>query len=183
MPSSNHLMLRAPRGRVSKHTQQRCSRFPYGPTSRRKSVKLAIVSDAWRPQVNGVARTLAALQEGLTAAGHEAVPLTPNLFRTVPCPTDREVHLAIGARPGLARRLDALAPDAIHIATEGPLGHAARAYCISRDLRFTTPITRNTPNICGPVSASRRHGPTGPCVGFTGYRAWSWSPSREFDVN
>jgi 1,2-diacylglycerol 3-alpha-glucosyltransferase/glucuronosyltransferase len=101
-------------------------------------VKLAIVSDAWRPQVNGVARTLAALQEGLTAAGHEAVALTPNLFCTLPCPTDPEVHLAIGARPRLARRLEALAPDAIHIATEGPLGYAARAYCISRDLRFTT---------------------------------------------
>ena len=101
-------------------------------------MRFAIVSDAWTPQVNGVARTLAALQNGLAAAGHEAVALTPDLFRTLPCPTDPEVRLAIAARSLLARRLRALAPDAIHIATEGPLGHAARAYCISRDLRFTT---------------------------------------------
>ncbi len=101
-------------------------------------MRFAIVSDAWTPQVNGVVRTLTALRNGLTAAGHEAVALTPDLFRTVPCPTDPEVRLAIGARPLVARRLEALAPDAIHIATEGPLGHAARAYCVSRDLRFTT---------------------------------------------
>lgn len=88
--------------------------------------------------MNGVARTLAALQGGLAAAGHETVALTPDLFRTVPCPTDPEVRLAVGARPRLARRLERLAPDAIHIATEGPLGLAARGYCIDRNLRFTT---------------------------------------------
>ena len=101
-------------------------------------MRFALVTDAWKPQVNGVARTLAALQNGLVSAGHEAVPLTPDLFRTVPCPTDPEIRLAIGARPRLTRRLEALVPDAIHIATEGPLGLAARAYCIERNLRFTT---------------------------------------------
>ena len=101
-------------------------------------MKLALVSDAWRPQVNGVARTLAALHDGLKAAGHDVFPLTPELFRTVPCPTDREVRLAIAARPRLTRLLDVLAPDAIHIATEGPLGTAARKYCLKRNLHFTT---------------------------------------------
>jgi len=101
-------------------------------------MRFALVSDAWRPQVNGVARTLAALHNGLTAAGHEVIPLTPDLFRTVPCPTDGEVRLAIGARPRLTRLLEALMPDAIHIATEGPLGSAARRYCIDRNLHFTT---------------------------------------------
>jgi glycosyltransferase involved in cell wall biosynthesis len=101
-------------------------------------VRFALVTDAWSPQVNGVARTLAALQDGLAAAGHEAVALTPDLFRAVPCPTDPEVRLAIGARARLAHRLETLAPDAIHIATEGPLGLAARGYCIKRNLRFTT---------------------------------------------
>jgi glycosyltransferase involved in cell wall biosynthesis len=101
-------------------------------------VRIALVTDAWKPQVNGVARTLAAVQEGLAAAGHEVVPLTPDLFRTAPCPTQSDVRLAFRARPGLERRLDALAPDAIHIATEGPLGLAARSYCIERNLRFTT---------------------------------------------
>ena len=106
------------------------------PTS--DSMRFALVSDAWRPQVNGVARTLAALHNGLTAAGHEVFPLTPDLFRTVPCPTDREVRLAIGHGRASQRLLEALTPDAIHIATEGPLGPAARRYCISRDLHFTT---------------------------------------------
>jgi len=101
-------------------------------------VKIALVTDAWAPQVNGVARTLAALHGGLTAAGHEAYALTPDQFRTLRCPTDPEVRLALRARPTLARRLDALMPDAIHIATEGPLGFAARAYCLDRGLCFTT---------------------------------------------
>jgi glycosyltransferase involved in cell wall biosynthesis len=101
-------------------------------------VKFALVTDAWRPQANGVARTLAALQDGLVGAGHQAIALTPDLFRTVPCPTDREVRLAIGAGSKLARRLEALAPESIHLATEGPLGLAARSYCIERNLRFTT---------------------------------------------
>jgi glycosyltransferase involved in cell wall biosynthesis len=101
-------------------------------------MKIALVSDAWRPQVNGVARTLAALHEGLEAARHDVFPLTPELFRTVRCPTDREVRLAIAARPRLTRLLQRLMPDAIHIATEGPLGTAARRYCIKRKLNFTT---------------------------------------------
>jgi glycosyltransferase involved in cell wall biosynthesis len=101
-------------------------------------VRIALVTDAWKPQVNGVARTLAALQGALAVAGHEAVPLTPDLFSTMPCPTQSEVRLALHSRPRLARRLDGLAPDAIHIATEGPLGLAARSFCIERNLRFTT---------------------------------------------
>ncbi len=101
-------------------------------------MKIALVTDAWAPQVNGVARTLAALRDGLIAAAHEAYALTPDLFLTLRCPTDQEVRLALGARPALARRLDALAPDAIHLATEGPLGFAARAYCLDRGLCFTT---------------------------------------------
>jgi glycosyltransferase involved in cell wall biosynthesis len=101
-------------------------------------VKIALVTDAWLPQVNGVARTLSTLVDGLRANGHEAVPLTPDLFRTVRCPTDHEVRLAIDAPVSLSSRLDALAPDAIHVATEGPLGFAARAYCVRHRLRFTT---------------------------------------------
>jgi glycosyltransferase involved in cell wall biosynthesis len=101
-------------------------------------MRFALVSDAWRPQVNGVARSLAALHDGLTAAGHDVFPMTPELFRTVPCPTDREVRLAIAARPRLTRLLESLMPDAIHIATEGPLGMAARRYCVNRNLHFTT---------------------------------------------
>ena len=101
-------------------------------------MRIAIVSDAWHPQVNGVVRTLSAVTQGLTAAGHEVAVIDPDGFRTLPCPGDRSVRLAVAARPSLSRRLEALRPEAIHIATEGPLGLAARSYCLRRGWCFTT---------------------------------------------
>ncbi len=101
-------------------------------------MRIALVTDAWAPQVNGVVRTLSALAEGLTAAGYEVLAVTPNLFRTVPCPTDPTIRLALVSRRRVARLLDTFAPEAIHIATEGPLGLAARAYCVARQRCFTT---------------------------------------------
>ena len=101
-------------------------------------MKIALVSDAWSPQVNGVVRTLQEVATHLEAAGHELVTVTPDLFRSFPCPTYPEIRLALGAGRGVARILDATRPDAIHIATEGPLGCAARRYCVKRGLDFTT---------------------------------------------
>jgi glycosyltransferase involved in cell wall biosynthesis len=101
-------------------------------------VRIALVTDAWAPQVNGVVRTLSILAEGLGGVGHEVSTVTPDLFRTVPCPTDPTIRLAIGARRSVHRSLDTFAPDAIHIATEGPLGLAARAYCVTRRRCFTS---------------------------------------------
>lgn len=101
-------------------------------------MKIAIVTDAWSPQVNGVVTTLADLKQRLRAGGHEVVMVEPSLFRRLRCPGYPEIELAW--RPGAAvdRQLDAAAPDAIHVATEGPLGLAARAYCLRRRLPFTT---------------------------------------------
>jgi glycosyltransferase involved in cell wall biosynthesis len=101
-------------------------------------VRIALVTDAWAPQVNGVVRTLSQLLGGLTAAGHQVLAVTPDLFRTVPCPTDPTIRLAVVRRRMLARLLDGFVPDRIHIATEGPLGLAARAYCVRRQRGFTT---------------------------------------------
>jgi glycosyltransferase involved in cell wall biosynthesis len=101
-------------------------------------VRIALVTDAWAPQANGVVRTLSVLAAGLAATGHEVLAVTPDLFRTVPCPTDPTIRLALVTRRGLARRLDAFSPETIHIATEGPLGLAARAYCVRRRRGFTT---------------------------------------------
>ncbi len=101
-------------------------------------MRIALVTDAWAPQVNGVVRTLSALAEGLRYRGHEVLPVTPELFRTVPCPTDPTIRLALVTRRGLARQLDEFAPDMVHIATEGPLGLAVRAYCVARRRGFTT---------------------------------------------
>jgi glycosyltransferase involved in cell wall biosynthesis len=101
-------------------------------------VRIALVSDAWLPQTNGVVRTLAMLRDGLRDAGHAVALLTPDLFRTVPCPGEPDLRLALDASGTMRRRLQRFAPDAIHIATEGPLGLAARRYCLGRRLQFTT---------------------------------------------
>ena len=101
-------------------------------------MKIAIVSDAWTPQVNGVVRTLQATTQELRSLGHTVDIVAPGEFRTVACPTYPEIRLAIAPRRAVAKRLDALRPDAIHIVTEGPLGWAARRYCLQRELPFTT---------------------------------------------
>lgn len=101
-------------------------------------MRILVVTDAWYPQVNGVVRTLGTLREELARIGHEAVFVTPDQFRSVPCPTYPEIRLAL--RPGrrMARTIEANQPCAIHIATEGPLGWAARRYCLKRRVPFTT---------------------------------------------
>jgi glycosyltransferase involved in cell wall biosynthesis len=101
-------------------------------------MRILIVSDAWSPQVNGVVRTLQRVRQECEALGHRVEIISPEQFRTVPCPTYPEIRLAL--RPGrtIARRIYQVRPDCIHIATEGPLGFAARGYCVRRGLPFTT---------------------------------------------
>ena len=101
-------------------------------------MKVAIVTDAWSPQVNGVVTTLLDLRHRLLAAGHHITVIEPSAFRRLRCPGYPEIELAW--RPGaeVARRLEEDEPEAIHVATEGPLGLAARAYCTRRKLPFTT---------------------------------------------
>lgn len=110
-------------------------------------MKIALVTDAWRPQVNGVVTTLVELVRELQKAGHEVDVIHPGQFRTRPCPGYAGIDLAVRPRKALARQLDALAPQAIHIATEGPLGWAARAYCLKRGLAFTTAFHTRFPEI------------------------------------
>lgn len=101
-------------------------------------MKILTVTDAWHPQVNGVVRTIEATNRALILAGHEAHVLSPLSFRTLPCPGYAEIRLSLLPYRRLARHIDALQPDAVHIATEGPLGLAARRYCRRRGLAFTT---------------------------------------------
>ena len=101
-------------------------------------MKLALVTDAWHPQVNGVVTTLLELVRELKALGHTVEVLHPGLFKTWPCPGHPDIQLALCARKALAERLDAMEPDAIHLATEGPLGWAGRGYCSKNKLAFTT---------------------------------------------
>jgi len=101
-------------------------------------MRIALITDAWLPQTNGVVRTLTLTVEQLAQAGHEVTMVTPAEFRTLPCPTYPEIRLSLFAAGQVRRRLDALHPDAVHIATEGPLGLAARRWCLRRGRAFTT---------------------------------------------
>lgn len=109
-------------------------------------MKIALVTDAWTPQVNGVVRTLQAIVAELTRRGHRVDLIAPDQFRSLPCPTYPEIRLAL-ARPGsVGARLEALAPDAVHIATEGPLGLAARRCCLRKAIAFTTAYHTHFPD-------------------------------------
>jgi len=110
-------------------------------------MKLALVTDAWSPQVNGVVTTLVELVRELSADGHEVHVIHPGQFRTRPCPGYPGIDLAVAPGRLLAQQLDAFRPDAIHLATEGPLGWAGRRYCLRRRLAFTTAFHTKFPEI------------------------------------
>ena len=110
-------------------------------------MKIALVTDAWQPQVNGVVTTLVELVRELEGAGHRVEVIHPGLFRTRPCPGYEGIDLAIAPAKELALRLDVFQPDAIHLATEGPLGWAGRRYCLKRKLAFTTAFHTRFPEI------------------------------------
>jgi glycosyltransferase involved in cell wall biosynthesis len=100
--------------------------------------RVAVATDAWHPQPNGVVRVVGTVVDRLRARSHEVQVISPDLFQTIPCPTYAELPLAVAPGRKTRRMLDDFAPDAIHIATEGPIGRAARAYCLARGLPFTT---------------------------------------------
>jgi glycosyltransferase involved in cell wall biosynthesis len=110
-------------------------------------MKVALVTDAWQPQVNGVVTTLVELVRELEALGHQVEVIHPGLFKTRPCPGYAGIDLAVRPKRGLTQKLDLFQPDAIHVATEGPLGWAARGYCLKRGLRFTTAFHTKFPEI------------------------------------
>jgi glycosyltransferase involved in cell wall biosynthesis len=101
-------------------------------------LKILIVTDAWSPQVNGVVRTLEILGKDLAALGHSVHYITPLGRRTFPLPTYPEIRLAFFQGPALSREIRDFAPDAVHIATEGSLGLAARRICLKHGIAFTT---------------------------------------------
>lgn len=101
-------------------------------------MRIAVVTDAWNPQVNGVVRTLASVTAELRGLGHEVELVAPDRFRSIPCPTYPEIRLALAGPRQVGRLLAQFRPDAIHIATEGPLGWAARHWCLRREQSFTT---------------------------------------------
>ena len=141
-------------------------RIPVEPPQR-----IAIVTDAWLPQMNGVVRTLTTTCAILRERGHDVMIVSPDQFASLPCPTYPEIRLAI-SRPGaVAKKLREFAPQAIHIATEGPLGMAARRYCSRAGTPFTTAYHTQFPEYV----ARRTHLPA---RWFWRYIEWFHAPAR-----
>lgn len=101
-------------------------------------LEILVVTDAWHPQVNGVVRSLEAVEREAPNFGAHVTFLTPQGFRSVAMPSYPEIRISLASPKGIRQRIDAACPDHLHIATEGPLGFLARRYCLARGLAFTT---------------------------------------------
>nr|WP_295659076.1 glycosyltransferase family 1 protein [Polymorphobacter sp.] len=109
-------------------------------------MRLTLVSDAWTPQVNGVVRTLTTTVAQLQARGHVVQTITPDRFVSVPCPTYPEIRLALTTPRRVGMMIAGFHPEAVHIATEGPLGWLARNWCLKRGVPFTTSFHTRFPD-------------------------------------
>jgi glycosyltransferase involved in cell wall biosynthesis len=108
-------------------------------------MRVLIATDAWHPQVNGVVRTLTSLARTARSLGVSIEFLSPDGFPSVPVPTYPGLRLALPSRKRIAQRINEAKPDAIHIATEGPIGHAVRTHCLRHGRSFTTSYTTRFP--------------------------------------
>jgi len=133
-------------------------------------MRILIATDAWPPQINGVVRTLQAVSAELAAMGHEFCIVAPDQFHTIACPTYPEIRLALATHAGVGRKIAAFGADAIHIATEGPLGLAARRYCLSRKAAFTTAYHTQFPDYIAERTGM-------PAEWFWRYIRWFHGPS------
>jgi glycosyltransferase involved in cell wall biosynthesis len=109
-------------------------------------LKVLVATDAWHPQVNGVVHTLGHVAREGRALGAELEFLCPDQFWTLPMPSYPEIRLALVGLRDVEQRLEMARPDAIHIATEGPIGHAMRRVCLRRNLPFTTSFHTRFPD-------------------------------------
>jgi glycosyltransferase involved in cell wall biosynthesis len=109
-------------------------------------VRIALASDAWHPQVNGVVRSLSVTVEGLRRSGHEVEVIEPSRFLTMPCPTYPEIRLSLACGRKIRKILDETQPDSVHIATEGPIGWATRSWCIRNGRGYTTAFHTRFPD-------------------------------------
>jgi glycosyltransferase involved in cell wall biosynthesis len=134
-------------------------------------VRIAIVTDAWEPQVNGVVRTLKSVRQVLEEQGHRIEVISPDLFHSLPCPTYPEIRLALARTASVGAMLEAFDPTAIHLATEGPLCITARRWCLRQDMPFTTAYHTQFPDY-----VSARSGV--PAEWIWRYIRWFHAPSQ-----
>jgi glycosyltransferase involved in cell wall biosynthesis len=109
------------------------------------AMKVLVATDAWRPQVNGVVRTLGSLARAAAKLGVKIEFLSPDGFWTFPVPTYPGLRLALPSAKRVAERIERAKPDAIHLTTEGPIGYAVRSYCLKAARPFTTSYTTRFP--------------------------------------
>ncbi len=109
-------------------------------------MRIALVTDAWHPQRNGVVRVLSTLTDRLKALGHTLQVFSPDQHRTIPCPSYPEILLSLFPGQKLTAQLNDYAPQAVHLATEGPLGIAGRAWCLKNRFPFTTAFHTRFPH-------------------------------------
>ncbi|MDX3900272.1 MAG: glycosyltransferase family 1 protein [Sphingobium sp.] len=134
-------------------------------------MRIAIVTDAWAPQVNGVVRTLSAIRRELTAMGHSVAIFSPDQYGSLPCPTYPEIRLAMVRPTVIGRAIGAFQPDAVHLATEGPLCLAARRWCLRMGVPFTTAYHTHFPDY-----VAQRTGL--PAAWFWRYIRWFHGPAQ-----
>ena len=140
-----------------------------------RPMRILLATDAWEPQVNGVVRTLTRVYAELKAMGHLVEVVSPDQFKTFPLPTYPEIKLAVGAYEPMQERFKTFEPEAIHIATEGPIGLAARRICVEWKLPFTTSYHTKFPEY---VSARL---PVPVAAGYA-YMRWFHKPSGRLMV-
>jgi glycosyltransferase involved in cell wall biosynthesis len=129
-------------------------------------MRLLIVTDTWHPQVNGVLRSLLETARAARALGHRVEFLNYEGLPTVALPHYQEIRLAVPRPSQIARRIEAARPDAIHIATEGTIGHLARRHCLAAGRPFTTSFHTRLPDyISARMPFPER---------WTEYGAWAW---------
>lgn len=101
-------------------------------------MKIALVTDAWHPQVNGVVRTLDTVIRLLRQRGHEILVISPDQYRSIPAPSYPEIRLSLARSGTIGKRIEAFDADAVHLATEGPLCIQVRRWCLRKNRSFTT---------------------------------------------
>ncbi len=134
-------------------------------------MRIAIVTDAWAPQVNGVVRTLQTIRLELELMGHVVEVISPDLYGSVPCPTYPEIRLALARPATVGQAIAAARPDAVHLATEGPLCLAARRWCLRGSVPFTTAYHTHFPDY-----VAQRTGL--PAAWFWRYIRWFHGPAQ-----
>jgi glycosyltransferase involved in cell wall biosynthesis len=129
-------------------------------------MKILVATDAWHPQVNGVVRTLNHVAREARALDADLEFLSPEAFWTLPMPGYPEIRLALTGPGDIERRLDHTRADAVHVATEGPIGHAVRRVCMKRGMPFTTSFHTRFPDYLASRLPMPEH--------WTSDVAWSW---------